>query len=70
MALAVETEPGAAGFEEVREAIRSRLGPAAAPVWATETEELPRLPGGKPDLPAIEAWLRTLRASFDQLRES
>ncbi|CAG7615719.1 putative 2-succinylbenzoate--CoA ligase [Leucobacter soli] len=70
VALAVETEPGAAGFEEVREAIRSRLGPAAAPVWATETEELPRLPGGKPDLPAIEAWLRTLRASFDQLRES
>ena len=44
------------------------LGPAAAPEWATDTETLPRLPGGKPDLPAIERWIGELRDSFSQLR--
>lgn len=68
VALVVETEEGAAGFDEVRAAIRERLGAAAAPVWATETEALPRLAGGKPDLEAIGSWLRTLRSSFDELR--
>lgn len=66
--LVVEVEAGAAPFDDVREGIRERLGAAAAPEWATETERLPRLPGGKPDLTAIEAWIATLRASFAQLR--
>ncbi|MFC5337228.1 AMP-binding protein [Leucobacter denitrificans] len=66
--LVVETEPGAVPFDEVREAIRTRLGAAAAPEWATETETLPRLVGGKPDLQAIEAWIGTLRQSFARLR--
>jgi O-succinylbenzoic acid--CoA ligase len=57
-----------AAFEEVRAAIRDRLGPAAAPAWATETDELPRLVGGKPDLRAIEEWLDRLRASFRETR--
>jgi O-succinylbenzoic acid--CoA ligase len=52
----------------VRAAIRDRLGPAAAPAWATETDELPRLVGGKPDLRAIEEWLDRLRASFRETR--
>lgn len=64
--LVVETEPGAAGFEGVRAAIRDRLGAAAAPDWATETDALPRLPGGKPDLPAVERWMAELRRSFRQ----
>lgn len=64
VALVVETERGAVGFDDVRHDIRERLGVAAAPAWATETERLPRLSGGKPDLRAIDAWLRTLRASF------
>lgn len=57
-----------ATFDEVRDAIRNRLGAAAAPVWATETDELPRLAGGKPDLRAIEQWLERLRASFRETR--
>ncbi|MBK0418871.1 AMP-binding protein [Leucobacter sp. CSA1] len=64
--LVVETEEGAAGFDEVKAAIRERLGPAAAPVWVTETDRIPRLAGGKPDLPAIHAWIGMLRASFKQ----
>ncbi|MCB1273132.1 MAG: AMP-binding protein [Leucobacter sp.] len=66
-AAAASADP-VAPFAEVQAAVKAALGPAAAPVWATEAEALPRLPGGKPDLPAIEAWLRELRASFAQLR--
>ena len=66
--LVVEISPGAVPFEEVRAGIRARLGAAAAPEWATETEALPRLAGGKPDLAAIEAWVASLRSSFAQLR--
>ena len=68
--LVVETEPGAAPFDEVRAAVREALGTAAAPEWATEAERLPRLAGGKPDLAAIEQWVRELRGSFAQLRGS
>lgn len=70
VALVAETVAGAAGFDEVRQAIREQLGAAAAPVWATETPELPRLPGGKPDLAAIEGWIGELRRSFQQAREA
>ncbi|GAA1314550.1 AMP-binding protein [Leucobacter albus] len=66
--LVVEIEPDAAPFDEVREAIRARLGAAAAPEWATETEKLPRLAGGKPDLAAIERWISSLRSSFARAR--
>lgn len=66
--LVVEPEPGAADFERVRATIRDRLGPAAAPEWATETEEMPRLAGGKPDLAAVERWIAELRRSFRQTR--
>ena len=57
-----------ATFDEVRAEVGRALGPAAAPEWATDTETLPRLPGGKPDLPAIERWIGELRDSFSQLR--
>ena len=67
--LVVETEPDADGFDGVRAAIRERLGAAAAPDWATETDELPRLPGGKPDLAAIERWMAELRRSFRHARD-
>ncbi len=67
-ALAVEIEGGAAAFDDVRAAVQDRLGAAAAPLWATETEQLPRLAGGKPDLQAIEEWLRRLRSSFSEIR--
>lgn len=63
-----EAAPPRATFDEVRAAIRDRLGVAATPVWATETDELPRLAGGKPDLRAIEQWLEQLRASFRETR--
>lgn len=66
----VAGEGARADFETVRSAIRDRLGPAAVPEWVTETEEIPRLPGGKPDLQAIETWLSTLRASFREVREA
>lgn len=66
--LVVETEEGAVGFDEVRSAIRDRLGPAAAPEWVTETEEIPSLSGGKPDLTALGEWLARLRASFSEVR--
>lgn len=68
--LVVETEPGALPFDEVRDAIRARLGAAAAPEWATEIETLPRLAGGKPDLQAIEAWIGSLRESFRQIGDA
>lgn len=68
--LAVESEQGAAPFEEVRQVIKQQLGAAAAPEWANEAPELPRLAGGKPDLPAIERWIAELRQSFQQVRES
>ncbi|MFT4232170.1 MAG: AMP-binding protein [Leucobacter sp.] len=67
VSLVVETEEGAAAFDEVRSAVRDRLGPAAAPVWATETERIPRLAGGKPDLAALGEWLSRLRASFAEV---
>ncbi|KAM9861985.1 AMP-binding protein [Leucobacter sp. BZR 635] len=65
--LVVETSEGAVPFDEVREGVRERLGAAAAPEWATETEQMPRLAGGKPDYAAIEAWIRSLRESLVQL---
>lgn len=68
VSLVVETEPGALPFDEVRENIRQQLGAAAAPVWANELEQLPRLAGGKPDLAAIDAWVQELRRSFRQVR--
>lgn len=61
------SEPAAAGFGEVRAAILRQLGPAAAPEWVTESPALPRLEGGKPDLPAIERWVGELRQSFRTL---
>lgn len=63
VSLVVETEEGAVSFDEVRAGIRERLGAAAAPEWTTETDEIPRLPGGKPDLRAIGEWAGRLRAS-------
>ncbi|WP_276623617.1 AMP-binding protein [Corynebacterium flavescens] len=65
--LVVETTAGAAPFDEVREGVRARLGAAAAPEWATEAEQLPRLAGGKPDYAAIDTWIRSLRQSLVQL---
>ncbi|QZY53431.1 AMP-binding protein [Leucobacter tenebrionis] len=57
-----------ASFDEVSAAVRDRLGVAAAPVWATETDSIPRLAGGKPDVRAVEEWLERLRASFRETR--
>jgi O-succinylbenzoic acid--CoA ligase len=62
--LVVETQGAATSaectpFDRVQEVIRERLGPAATPDWVTETDEIPRLPGGKPDLPAVEEWFET-----------
>lgn len=68
VSLVVETEPDARPFTEVQQAVRGALGPAATPTWATETTELPRLPGGKPDLVAIREWITRLRDSFRELR--
>ncbi len=67
VALVVETEPEAVAFDEVRAAIKQQLGAAAAPEWVTETDALPRLAGGKPDLSAIERWAHELRSSFRTL---
>lgn len=55
-------------FEEVQRCVREALGPAAVPVWSTETEELPRLAGGKPDRRAIAQWIGRLHASFRETR--
>ena len=68
VSLVVETEAAAAPFDEVQREIRDRLGAAAAPDWVTETDEIPRLPGGKPDLRALDAWLARLGASFREAR--
>lgn len=68
LGLVVETEADAAPFAAVRAVVHEQLGAAAAPEWATETDALPRLNGGKPNLAAIEAWMRELRQSFRQLR--
>ena len=65
--LVVETHPNAVPFDEVRAAIKERLGAAAAPEWATEIEEIPRLAGGKPDLVRVEEWLGRLRSSFREI---
>ncbi|MBK0422224.1 AMP-binding protein [Leucobacter sp. CSA2] len=62
--LAESGAEGALPFTEVRTAIRERLGAAAAPEWATEVEEIPRLAGGKPDLAALRAWRERLSESF------
>lgn len=66
--LVVETETGAVSLDEVRAEVKAQLGAAAVPEWATETARLPRLPGGKPDLPEIERWIAELRQSFRQAR--
>jgi len=64
-----ETPSGAqASFDEVCRGVREALGPAAVPLWVTETETLPRLAGGKPDLRAIEHWISDLRQSFHRAR--
>lgn len=66
--LVVETEPGAVSLDEVRATVKQQLGAAAVPEWATETEELPRLAGGKPDIASIERWIAELRQTFRQTR--
>jgi O-succinylbenzoic acid--CoA ligase len=66
--LVVETEVGAIPFDEVKATVKQQLGAAAVPEWATETAQLPRLAGGKPDMPAIERWIAELRESFRQAR--
>ncbi|MBL3699965.1 acyl-CoA synthetase [Leucobacter luti] len=63
-------DPAAASFDAVREAVRARLGVAAAPEWATETDEIPRLAGGKPDLVALGEWLGRVRDSFRETRRA
>ena len=68
--LVVEIAAGAAPFDEVRAAIRERLGAAAAPEWATELEALPRLAGGKPDYAALRTWRERLSSSFAEVRAS
>ena len=54
--------------DEVRATVKQQLGAAAVPEWATETEELPRLAGGKPDIASIERWIAELRQTFRQTR--
>ena len=66
--LVVETAPGAVSLDEVRATVKQQLGAAAVPEWATETEELPRLAGGKPDIASIERWIAELRQTFRQTR--
>lgn len=65
--LVVEITPNATPFATVQEGVRGALGPAATPTWATETPQLPRLDGGKPDLVAIQGWISQLRDSFRKL---
>ena len=67
--LVVETETGAVSLDEVRAAVKQQLGAAAVPEWATETEQLPRLAGGKPDIASIERWIAELRQTFRQTRQ-
>ena len=56
-----------ATFEEVSDTLKKQLGAAAVPLWVNEMAHLPWLEGGKPDLPAIERWVRELRRSFRTL---
>lgn len=60
----------APGFEAVQAAVRARLGVAAMPEWVTETEQIPRLAGGKPDLAALGEWLGRVRDSFRETRRA
>ncbi len=62
-----DTSSSDTSFDEVRATVKASLGAAAEPVWVNETETLPRLPGGKPDLRAITQWVTELRQSFKQL---
>ena len=72
VSLVVDIERDGAGprlaFEQVSAALRASLGPAATPEWVTEMDEIPRLPGGKPDQTAIGAWMGRLRSSFNEVR--
>ena len=68
--LVVETEGDAAPFDRVREVVRAALGPAATPIWVNEAETLPRLSGGKPDLPKITEWLQTVSDSFTEVQRA
>ena len=63
VALLVEPEPGAVAFDAVAASVRDRLGAAAAPVSVTEAPQVPRLPGGKPDLRAAERLLGAASAA-------
>ncbi len=67
--LVVESTTDALPLDDVRGAVRTSLGAAAVPEWVNEMARLPRLPGGKPDLPEIERWIADLRGSFRQLGE-
>ncbi len=66
--IADPTGAARADFDAIRAVIRERLGAAAAPEWSTEIDRMPRLPGGKPDLRAIDEWIDRLRASFAETR--
>ncbi|WP_241156090.1 AMP-binding protein [Leucobacter chromiireducens] len=59
-----------ADFAAVREAVRATLGAAAVPEWVTETEAIPRLAGGKPDLAALGEWIGRVRDSFRETRRA
>ena len=57
-------------FAAVREAVRAQLGVAAVPEWVTETDSIPRLAGGKPDLAALGEWIGRVRDSFRETRRA
>lgn len=65
--LVSEPSPDALTFAQVQAHVKQRLGAAAAPVWATELAQLPRLSGGKPDMQKIEHWVADLRESYRRL---
>lgn len=60
----------ATSFDTVRDAVRAKLGVAAAPEWVTEIDSIPRLAGGKPDLAALREWVERLRDSFRETRRA
>lgn len=62
--------PPTPDFGAVQAAVRARLGVAAMPEWVTETEQIPRLAGGKPDLAALGEWLGRVRDSFRETRRA
>lgn len=64
-AIADGTE-GSVGFADLQERVRSELGVAAVPAWATEIDEMPRLANGKPDLQRVRERIAMLRDSFRQ----